>query len=128
MRRYESDILGEEWDAGVFTNRVLNEEVEQMIQNDLQPLTNSFENHAIEMRCYPHTLQLAVLGAIKAANSSTTSLLNVCRIMAKQLRLKSVITVLKMQSLYVKKPRRECLTRWSSLYLLVCIFTILHLN
>jgi hypothetical protein len=71
----------------------------------------------ISVKCAVHTLQLAVRKAIKTANS--TVLITMCRAVAKELRKQKYIYYLRQQNVGFILPRLDCLTRWSSTYILV---------
>lgn len=90
-----------------------------IIPDDMYVATSAFKWHGSEIRCFAHTLQLAVSDAVKMSGSNTMAHIEICRTVAKQLRLLSIRAELAESDININKIRRECLTRWSSLYFMV---------
>lgn len=72
----------------------------------------------IGVRCVAHSLQLAIHSALKSLPSVTT-FINLCRAVAKSLRKESLVNDLKEKTVYTKHPTLDCITRWSSIHLMV---------
>lgn len=76
------------------------------------------------VRCLAHSLQLVVKWGIKNSTKRVRTLIDLCRAVAKALRTQSVQNELKSRNLFTKHPRLDCVTRWSSTYLMVRFFYI----
>lgn len=83
-------------------------------------MTSIFRQHGSEIRCFAHTLQLAVLKTQDLCTSDTKEHITICRMVAKQLRLHVIGAQVAKSGRKLKKIRLECQTRWSSLFLMVC--------
>lgn len=69
------------------------------------------------IKCAAHTLQLAVRKAMK--NSNVAELMKICQLVVKLLRKPRIINEIRSNNLEYFLPRYDCLTRWSSTYLMV---------
>lgn len=69
------------------------------------------------IRCAAHTLQLAVMDALKAKNFQL--LICLCRAVAKELRKQSIVHELRDRQINFKIPSIDCITRWNSIYKMV---------
>lgn len=102
--------------------RLINEmlaEYDNSMMNDVAEDLAVFENYGSEVRCFVHTLQLAVIKATKNSCAETVSLIQLCRTVAKQLWSTSVREVLFNAEIHIKLPPKECVTRWSSMFMMV---------
>lgn len=75
------------------------------------------------IRCAVHTLQLAVIGALRTKNYKL--LIRLCREVCKELRKQTTHDVLKANNIPFKIPSIDCLTRWNSTYKMVSILNSL---
>lgn len=114
MQLYDFDDTDDET-----LNEILH--MDENIENEFVPINCGFE-HAATIRCAAHTLQLAVLDAIKRSNEKTELIINLCRAVAKQLRIQSNIHILSTHKINSIRPRQEGQTRWSSIFFMVCNF------
>lgn len=71
------------------------------------------------VNCAAHTLQLAIKDALNELLLMHKNVINLCRNVAKALRLKSIQHKLDSMGKQFKKPRLENDTRWGSLYSMV---------
>lgn len=71
------------------------------------------------MRCASHTLQLAVNDALEKTNCSVV--IEKARSLVKNLRLQSIL--LKIEEAGLPLASVDCITRWFSTYVMVCIYT-----
>lgn len=71
------------------------------------------------MNCAVHTLQLAVKDAMSKMSKSYNNVIELCRIVCKIIRLKSVRIEMEALNIPYKKPRLETATRWGSMFLMV---------
>lgn len=76
------------------------------------------------IRCAVHTLQLAVINALK--DSDFEILIRLCRVVCKQLRTNKTIFELRENKIHFVTPRIDCVTRWNSTYAMVNI--IIYFN
>lgn len=89
------------------------------VMPSISSLSSGFASHGAEVHCFAHTLQLAVIQAINSSSEYVELHLLLIRTVAKQLRLHSICAVLALSNIQIKKPSKECVTRWSSFYLMV---------
>lgn len=74
------------------------------------------------INCIVHTLQLAIGDSIKALNEQIRNLIELCRRVAKMLRMASTQRDLKMVGIDYNRPVIDVVTRWGSLYQMVNYF------
>lgn len=74
----------------------------------------------VGVRCLAHTIQHVVQNGIKNAVPKVTTLIDLCRTVAKALRVQSTKYELKKFNLFTVCPRLDATTRWSSTYDMVC--------
>lgn len=72
------------------------------------------------INCSAHTLQLSVEDAIKLLSKTNRNVIDLCRLICKLLRTKKVKAELIKNGHYCKYPRIDVVTRWGSLYIMVC--------
>lgn len=89
------------------------------VMNSVLPEIGVFENHGAEIRCFVHTLQLAVIASIKDSSTETSTLIQLCRTVAKQLWSTVIREMLAIAGIKIKLPPKECVTRWSSMFKMV---------
>lgn len=78
------------------------------------------------IRCAAHTLQLAVISALKTPEYQI--LVQLCRAVCKELRKETTSYELGENKIKFKIPRIDCLTRWNSTYTMVRIFFEYYLH
>lgn len=103
-------------------DRLINEilaEHENNVTYDVTEGMAIFENHGSEIRCFVHTLQLAVISATTDSCAETVSLIQLCRTVAKQLWSSAIREMLLKAGIQIKLPPKECVTRWSSMFMMV---------
>lgn len=95
-----------------------------MIEVELENISTSptFANH---VNCGAHTIQLIVSDALKELHSNYYNVIKLCRQFAKFLRRPTTITKLKNSGVKFKFPKLDCLTRWNSMLILVCVLIYL---
>lgn len=103
---------------------LLNEELsdEDIYRQLLVDLTNEFSDVEFDVsgiRCAAHTLQLAVIGALKKSN--VLKWIQLCRKVAKIIRTQNLQYMIKSQNIGEKYVRLDCITRWNSTFLMVNI-------
>lgn len=112
------------------SNEDSDEELNDMLNDDadfanlIEALENDFALDTLianGIRCAAHTLQLAVIDAINDRSLNVKNVITLCRIVCKMLRKQSTINMLEENGIIIKSPRLDCLTRWSSTYLMVSI-------
>jgi hypothetical protein len=70
-----------------------------------------------KIKCAAHTLQLGLADGLK--NSNEMNVITVCRIAVKLLRKPKFFNAAREKNESAIKPRADCPTRWSSIYLMV---------
>lgn len=91
----------------------------------IHDLEEIFANQTLNIsgiRCAAHTLQLAVIDALKKADFQ--NLIRLCKVVCKELRKQSTIHELDKNNLHFKIPSIDCITRWNSTYKMVIFFVI----
>lgn len=94
----------------------------------------SWDIHGI--KCAAHIAQLAIKNSIENLDEKHCNVINLCRRVAKTLRLKRVRNQMNAMGIQYKTPRIEVDTRWGTLYLMVrkkfinldSIFNILYVQ
>lgn len=86
---------------------------------DLEEILNSQTTNINNVRCAVHTLQLGVLNALDEEDFKI--IIRLCRAVCKELRKPSNINEMKENHIFVKVPRLDCVTRWNSTYIMVCV-------
>lgn len=110
-----------------------NESELQINQNLLVSIQSNMENNhgfnviwdVMGINCVVHTLQLAIGDATKALNESIRNLVDLCRRVAKYLRLSSTQHELKLDGITYKRPVVDVVTRWGSFYQMVNLFDLI---
>lgn len=74
------------------------------------------------VNCAVHTLQLGVGDGLKKLRVSIKNVIELVRLVAKFLRLKSTCIEMEELGKTYSLPNLECTTRWGSMYLMVCFF------
>lgn len=74
------------------------------------------------IRCAAHTLQLIVWDALNDLKTDDRAVIELCREVAKFLRLQTCQNRMANASLKCSLPPLDCKTRWSSTYFMVCEF------
>lgn len=75
------------------------------------------------IRCAAHTLQLAVIGALK--HPEYVDLFRLCKVVCKELHKEKTARELEEENVKFKPPNIDCLTRWNSTYKMVSIISSL---
>ena len=107
----------------ILEDRLVNEILAEYDNNLSRSVSDDlavFENHGAEIRCFAHTLQLAVISATKDSCPESISLIQLCRTVAKQLWSLSIREMLIKAKIKINLPPKECVTRWSSMFMMVC--------
>lgn len=86
---------------------------------DLEEILNSQTTNINNVRCAVHTLQLGVLNALDEEDFKI--IIRLCRAVCKELRKPSNINEMKENHIFIKVPRIDCVTRWNSTYIMVCV-------
>lgn len=71
------------------------------------------------VNCAAHTLQLAVMDALKAIPNSQKNIIELIRRVAKILRLPNSMQQIIDAGINYKRPGLDCVTRWGSMYEMV---------
>lgn len=77
----------------------------------------------VGIRCGAHTLHLIVMDAIRASN--VKHVIELCRLVGRKMRTQRLINTLIREGIQSVIPRLDCMTRWSSSYIMVGIFMAL---
>lgn len=72
-----------------------------------------------QVNCASHTLQLVVKDGLNAIPQEHKNVIKLCREFAKFIRRQSSLNKLFKYGIKVKLPRLDCITRWSSTYMMV---------
>lgn len=80
------------------------------------------------IRCAAHTLQLAVWNSLDQLRKSDKNLINLCRYVAKFLRLQKTQNTMREKGFSSIFPALDCKTRWSSSYLMASTMAVKHLK
>lgn len=72
-----------------------------------------------KVNCASHTLQLVVKDGLDALTQEHRNVIKLCREFAKFIRRQSSLNKLVKHGIKVKLPRLDCITRWSSTYMMV---------
>lgn len=117
------NISDEDALTSVFENGLLRDH-ELLLNN----ISTEMQNHGFDVHyditgvnCAAHTLQLAITDALKAIPSSQKNVIELIRRVAKILRLSSSMHQIIEAGLNYKRPRLDCVTRWGSMYEMVCL-------
>lgn len=90
---------------------------------DLPELNTQFSlNRSIfvnQVNCASHTLQLVVKDGLDALSQEHKNVIKLCREFAKFIRRQSSLNKLVKHGIKIKLPRLDCITRWSSTYMMV---------
>lgn len=121
LSEYDSDefMVESENDSDPVLERLLDDEQEyaDLLEYHLSDYAKKTMNiHGI--RCAAHTLQLAVGEAMDV--SEYGYLITTFRDVSKYLRKPKSLIIMKRQGFESGKPSLDCVTRWSSLYKMVC--------
>lgn len=73
--------------------------------------------NVFKVKCAAHSLQLAIRDGIK--HSDVKNLIKICGIAVKILRKPNIFNEAREKNLMTIIPRYDCLTRWSSTFLMV---------
>lgn len=121
IRNYLDEIELEE--PGYTENTSLTEPnpfaVFEKLLRDLEEMLTSHTLNIHGIRCAAHTLQLAVIGALKVTDFQI--LIRLSRAVCKELRKQTTIHELNENNIGFKIPSIDCLTRWNSTYTMVNI-------
>lgn len=106
------------------TDFELTEEELLFNQNLLNEMQNNMENisdfnviwDVMGINCIVHTLQLAISDSLKSTTNEIRNLIDLCRCVAKYLRLYGTICDLQENGITYNKPHVDVITRWGSLY------------
>lgn len=79
----------------------------------------------IGIRCAAHSIQLIVVAALKGSTNTKTAV-DLCRMTSKAMRQQSVINALIQNKIPTIVPRMDCITRWSSTYMMVGFLILLY--
>lgn len=71
------------------------------------------------INCAEHTFQLAINDSIKELTPENRNLIELCRRMAKYLRLSTAVHDLNAAGINYKRPHKDVPTRWCSMYIMV---------
>lgn len=71
------------------------------------------------VNCGTHTLQLVVKDGLKSLRPEHTNIIKLCRQFVKFVRRQTSINELRQNGIIIKLLRLDCLTRWSSTYVMV---------
>lgn len=74
-----------------------------------------------QVNCASHTLQLVVKDGLDALPQEHKNVIKLCREFAKFIRRQSSLNKLVKHGIKVKLPRLDCITRWSSTYMMVSV-------
>lgn len=94
----------------------------------LAELVNDFpgmSNKIYKIKCAAHTVQLIVRDAMKQSNAE--NIIKVCRMAVKFLRKSQIRHELRAAGIPCITPKYDCVTRWSSTYLMVRVLFYLYL-
>lgn len=97
---------------------------EELFENLVADVRNQAGNHAffvISIKCGAHTVQLVVKDALKMLSIEDQNVIDLCRLVAKFLRLQSSKNEMREKGLTSILPGLDVQTRWSSSYLMVRI-------
>lgn len=113
------------------------EELDELLNDEdvyvilIEALANKFASSTLTVNgvnCAAHTLQLAVMAALKDKRLNINNLIKLCRLVCKTLRKMSYQYILQENGISFKIPRLDCRTRWSSTYYMVRISQKLCIN
>jgi hypothetical protein len=113
-----------------FQSYLVAEELDNILNDDEQFYTllaevvndSGVPVKVLKIKCAAHTLQLIVRGGLK--NSTAKNLIKVCRIAIKLLRKPNILNEAREKGLMNIVPRYDCLTRWSSTFIMVNLIQI----
>lgn len=95
----------------------------------LRDLADIIATHTLNIngiRCAAHTLQLAIIDALK--NGDFKNLILLCKVVVKELRKQSTVHELEKQQIEFKIPSIDCATRWNSSFKMVNSFSLELVN
>lgn len=72
--------------------------------------------NVIKVKCAAHSVQLVIWDGLKA--SDVNNLIKICRIAIKLLRKPKMTNYMREKGIPLIVPKYDCLTRWSSTYLM----------
>lgn len=75
----------------------------------------------VGVNCAAHTLQLGINDSLKELPARHKNVIELCRRVAKFLRLKSSEHKIKEHGIEYRRPRLDVITRWGSMYQMVRI-------
>lgn len=97
-------------------------EIERNIKSILEEITRIIDAKTwdiLDIRCAAHTLQLAVMLALKTGDFEV--LIQLCREVCKELRKNSVRIEMEENGILFKMPRIDVVTRWNSTHVMVSV-------
>lgn len=115
------EISDEEALDNVFENAFLAEH-QRVLENVAAELRNKGFDTKYDItgvNCAAHTLQLAILDALKAIPQTQKNMIELVRRIAKLLRLPKSEQQVKEAGIRYKRPRLDVVTRWGSMYQMV---------
>lgn len=100
---------------------VYNETLLKSMRLELEKSGAEFSFDITGVNCAVHTLQLAVKDALKKMPKSFKNVIELCRLVCKEMRTDTCIYNMQELNIPFKKPRIEVETRWGSMFLMVIL-------
>lgn len=104
----------------VIIGGVHNETLLKTITSELEKSGADFVFDITGVNCAVHTLQLGVKDSIAKMPKAFKNVIELCRMVCKEIRTDSCCNVMQQMNIPYKKPRIETETRWGSMFLMVC--------
>lgn len=124
-------MIFEECDINIENNQDDTQQIEIFLEEIIRKIATDHNHHdsfiLSGIKCAVHTLQLVVKDSLTALPQAIKNIINLCRRIAKILRLESTKYCIEGTGLTLKKPKLDVETRWSSTYVMVCPFFRYHL-